>query len=134
MTSLKSWNAGTVVAATEAEVLKRVRRAQLLVQNSIKRSINRGNATGKFPSAEGEPPKKVSARLFSSIAAPEPRIEGGVVIGAVGTDVEYARRLEEGYVGTDSAGRNVNQGPRPFLRPGITNNLPAIKKALGVKK
>jgi hypothetical protein len=128
---ISEWNAGKVIAKTEDEMLTRVRRAQLFLQGEIKRSINRGNASGKNPSAPGEPPKKVSNRLFSSIAAPAPTIEGGVITGPVGTNVEYARRLELGFVGTDSAGRNINQAPRPFLRPALANNLARLRKILG---
>src|SRR5699024_9953000 len=82
---VQSWNAGNVIGLTEQEVKRRVRVAQLFLVNTIKRSINRGSPTGRFPSLPGEPPKKVSARLFASIAAPEPTIENGVVRGRVGT-------------------------------------------------
>jgi hypothetical protein len=33
------------------------------------------------------------------------------------TDNVYAARLEFGFIGTDSLGRNINQGPRPYWRP-----------------
>ena len=32
------------------------------------------------------------------------------------TNVPYSRRLEFGFVGRDSLGRNYNQGPRPYWR------------------
>ncbi len=32
------------------------------------------------------------------------------------TDQVYALRLEFGFVGVDSRGRNINQGPRPYFR------------------
>ena len=32
------------------------------------------------------------------------------------TNIVYSRRLEFGFVGTDSLGRNINQGPRPYWR------------------
>ena len=35
----------------------------------------------------------------------------------VGTNVEYAPRVEYGYVGKDSLGRTYNQSGKPFLRP-----------------
>jgi hypothetical protein len=35
----------------------------------------------------------------------------------VGTNVEYARRLELGFAGTDALGRTYNQPARPYLRP-----------------
>lgn len=42
-------------------------------------------------------------------------IENGVVM--VGTSVPYARRIEFGFIGKDSRGRNYHQAARPFLRP-----------------
>lgn len=42
-------------------------------------------------------------------------ISGGTA--TVGTNKPQARRLEYGFVGTDSAGRHYNQGPRPHVRP-----------------
>jgi hypothetical protein len=37
----------------------------------------------------------------------------------VGTSKPQARRLEFGFVGTDSLGRHYNQAPRPHVRPSI---------------
>lgn len=35
----------------------------------------------------------------------------------VGSDQPYGRRLEHGFVGTDSLGREYNQAPQPHVRP-----------------
>lgn len=35
----------------------------------------------------------------------------------VGTDLPYAKRLEFGFMDTDSLGRRYNQAPRPYLLP-----------------
>ena len=50
-------------------------------------------------------------------------------VGRVGTNVEYARRIELGFVGTDILGRNYNQKPQPYLRPALEKNR---KKILGL--
>lgn len=42
-------------------------------------------------------------------------VEDGVV--AVGTSVPYGRRIEFGFIGKDSRGRNYHQAARPYLRP-----------------
>lgn len=42
-------------------------------------------------------------------------VENGVVM--VGTSVPYGRRIEFGFIGKDSRGRNYHQAARPFLRP-----------------
>lgn len=36
---------------------------------------------------------------------------------AVGPNTPYARRIEFGFIGTDSLGRHYHQGPRPYMRP-----------------
>jgi phage gpG-like protein len=37
----------------------------------------------------------------------------------IGTNVVYAARVEFGFTGTDSLGRNYNQPPKSYLRAGI---------------
>ena len=44
------------------------------------------------------------------------------------TNQAYAMRLEFGFVGVDKAGRNINQGPRPYFRPVMAEN----KRKIGV--
>lgn len=44
------------------------------------------------------------------------------------TDQVYALRLEFGFVGVDRAGRNINQGPRPYWRVVMGAN----KRTIGV--
>lgn len=50
--------------------------------------------------------------------------EGLHPVALVGTDVPYGRRLEFGFMGTDSLGRQYHQPPRPHWRPTWDNNLP----------
>lgn len=52
-----------------------------------------------------------------------------VTIG-IGTDVEYARRIEFGFVGADSLGRVYNQAAQPYLRPALDENESAILKEI----
>jgi hypothetical protein len=96
----------------------------------IKTSINRPNRSGEFPSMPGEPPKKVSARLYGSIVGRVVRT-GMTVLGVVGTGIAYGRRLELGFFGRDSRGRVYRQAARPFIRPGLENNKREVKKMLG---
>ncbi len=44
------------------------------------------------------------------------------------TNQVYALRLEFGFVGVDRAGRNINQGPRPYWRVVMSEN----KRTIGV--
>lgn len=53
--------------------------------------------------------------------------EGIHPVALVGTDVPYGRRLEFGFMGTDSLGREYHQLPRPHWRPTWDNNLPKYR-------
>lgn len=100
--------------------------AALFVEGEVVRSISTGQGIrrgkggwvkGLSPSKPGEPPHVLMGRLRQSITH--------VVIGLkayVGTNVAYARRLEKGFVGTDSLGRNISQAPRPYLSRAVRNN------------
>ena len=50
-----------------------------------------------------------------------------------GSAVEYARRLEYGFTGTDKLERSYNQHPRAFLRPALDDNEDEIEKAVEAK-
>lgn len=71
--------------------------------------------------AAGRPgPRVVSGDLRRSIHVDGPIREGTLGYSAqVGPSVIYARRIELGFVGTDSIGRHYNQQPYPYLRPGF---------------
>ena len=82
---------------------------------------------GLNPSKPGEPPHVLSGRLRMSIRY-KVKSTTHAVIGYVGTNVEYARRLELGFFGTDSQGHNIQQEPRPFLRSTMLSNAVNIMK------
>ena len=73
--------------------------------------------------ASGRPgPNIVSGNLYGSIQMTQ---EGGDGWGAavVGTDVPYGPRLEFGFYGTDSLGRNYNQPPYPFFSRAVEGSV-----------
>jgi hypothetical protein len=45
----------------------------------------------------------------------------------------YARRVEYGFIGQDSMGRNYRQLPRPYMRPALTKNQKAINDLFRTK-
>lgn len=53
------------------------------------------------------------------------------MIAHVGSSEPYARRMELGFVGTDSLGRRYNQAPRPYLRPALDMNKDNIVREVG---
>lgn len=129
MAKKPTWEGDKVTAALRARLTQNMRLAVAFVQGEVRKSINRGNPFGINPSAPGEPPKKVTGRLFQSIAT---RVDMSktALTGAVGSNVSYARRLELGFAGTDSKGRNYRMKPRPYLRPAIIDNARAIRAIL----
>lgn len=126
------WYGEKIVEAALDVEEKRMEKAGEVVVGNVKRLLNRGNPTGKNPSAPGEPPRKVTARLFMSITKKIIRTKTDITCW-VGTNVKYAQRLEKGFVGKDSAGRTIDQKPRPFLVPGLANSMAAVKRILGAK-
>lgn len=124
--------------AIAAEALKRnMERAMMFVEGVVIRSINRGQPVervgkrlvGLDPSREGEPPKVLYGRLKQAQTHEVLETEDAV-IGRMGSNVEYQRRLELGFVGTDKAGRNISEGPRPHLVPALQNNKIKIAEIL----
>jgi phage gpG-like protein len=108
--------------------------AAFFVEGEVVRSISigqpirrgkGGSVTGLNPSKPGEPPHVLLGRLRQSITH--------LVTGMkayVGTNVVYSRRLEKGFVGTDSLGRNINQLPRPYLTTAVRHNAGRILELL----
>lgn len=43
----------------------------------------------------------------------------------IGTNLPYARRIEDGFTGTDSLGRQYDQPAQPYLRPAADEAGPA---------
>jgi Bacteriophage HK97-gp10, putative tail-component len=52
------------------------------------------------------------------------------VIGTLGTNVEYAKRIEFGFVGADKAGRKINQKGTFFLTRALTQNMDKIRTVI----
>lgn len=124
----------TVLANLGNVLERRLTRTAQLIEGEVVRSISIGQAVrrtkggylrGLGPSVEGQPPHVLSGRLRQSISHMILR-ETMRVIARIGTNVIYARRLELGFVGTDSLGRNIHQGPRPYLRPALDRYLKSI--------
>ena len=49
---------------------------------------------------------------------------------SVGTNVEYARRREFGFAGTDSLGRTYNDPATPYLRPAVESQRDAVQQEI----
>ncbi len=137
MSTPLDWNSEKIVRAVKGVVSKRMKTAMLVLQGEVQRKISRGQPVvrsgkslrGLDPSKPGTPPKVVTSRLRTSINH-NVRAEGDSIVGRVGTNVPYARRLEKGFFGTDSRGRNINQAARPYLLPTLIENLSRLTRIL----
>lgn len=49
---------------------------------------------------------------------------------SVGTNVEYARRRELGFMGTDSLGRTYHDPATPYLRPAVESQKGAVQQEI----
>lgn len=137
--TIVSWTPENVVAATVQQLERGMTRSMLTVHATAVKKLSIGQAVtrtksgrlvGLGPSTPPDPPHVLTGRLRQSIAW-EVTVEPNAVVGRVGTNVVYARRLELGFVGTDAAGRNINQAPRPYLRPSLEENRAEIIRLLG---
>lgn len=128
------WRGDKWLAEFTRTLEPRMEKVALAVEGKIKQSVSRGNAGGQNPSAPGTPPKVVTGTLRSNIGHEVVNVAGREIVAAIGVRKspasEYARRLELGFAGTDSAGRRYSQAPRPFLRPGLTDNRALILSIL----
>lgn len=125
------WNAGRVQQAAADKAESGMLKATTYVE-SVARDLVRqkSNIHGDNPSLPGEPPARVSGQLGAHITHQVERdattVRGYVGIAKGSIPDDYARRLELGFVGTDSRGRTYDQAPRPFLRPALLRSRDKI--------
>lgn len=90
-----------------------------LVENTAKKNFEGSHAKGA-PHVGGDKPNVVSGSLRRSIRH-SPIVRDGATgaMTRVGPTMVYGRRVELGFVGTDSAGRSYNQPPYPYFTPAV---------------
>jgi phage gpG-like protein len=103
--------------------------SKLAIGQPVKRTKS-GRLRGLNPSTPPNPPHSLSGRLRQNIGHAVER-QGMLIVGRVGTNVEYSARLEFGFYGTDSKGRRYNTPARPFLRPALAENLDRVGALIG---
>lgn len=135
---------GDDLAGMGAEVLEEMRPraaaavkdSALLLEGRVKQTLT-GQRTGReyrvpntqrtyIASRAGEPPAVMTGRLRADIGHEGPKWDGDTVTAEVGTNVEYAHRLEVG--GRDA--RGVYIAPRPYMRPALEQARVAIEARL----
>jgi hypothetical protein len=128
---LRNWAPDAIKEKAIQRMEPRMTKACLLLQRNIKTLLNKRASKGQH-SSPGQPPMKQSGHLYDTVFFKVVR-EGNEYVGMVYTNTVYARRLELGFVDTDSLGRKYDQKPRPFMRPGYAQSKEGIKKILGGK-
>ncbi|MCS3923827.1 HK97-gp10 family putative phage morphogenesis protein [Methanosalsum natronophilum] len=105
------------------------------VEDAVIKSAHMVVRDAKINSKKGPPkfPSRRTGTLMNSIKILSAKKDRSQIAVDVGSDVEYARRVEYGFVGVDSKGRNYNQPPKPFLRPAIDENERIIKRKITKK-
>ena len=80
--------------------------------------------------ASGRPgPNVITGNYRRSINRRTEKRVGGSV-GQVGTNAPQGRRLEHGFVGTDSLGRRYSQPPYPHFGPALDEVAPKYEEAI----
>lgn len=74
---------------------------------------------------------KVTRTLSRSIQVGEPETDATRITVKIGTDVEYARRIELGFVGADSLGRMFDQAGKPYMQPALDESRHQMTNKVG---
>lgn len=124
------------------KIRENVEMATIFLEGEVTQKLGTGDRTGHvYPvpgtknvtyiaSAPGEAPAVQLADLLNSISHEIVEPNEHEVIGAVGTNMEYAARLEFGFKDTDSLGREYDMEPRPYLRSTYLENREQIIEIL----
>jgi hypothetical protein len=108
---------------TPDELADRLEHAAMKVGPAIQRGVKHTATLGAARirgNASGRPGPNVISGAYRNSWQPAPL--RAMPYGAsctIGTELPYGRRLEFGFTGTDSLGRNYNQPPFPHVEPAI---------------
>lgn len=146
-TRVTVWTPEIVLNAVQKLAMRNMGRAVVFAAGQVRRSMKRGGrisrAVGKVKrvrvahSAPGEVPFVQSGKLrqsiMSDVRVTSARSHGTQqeVVGRYGSaGLRYARRLEMGFFGADSAGHKIRQAARPYLKPILVRFRTQIKQLL----
>lgn len=78
-------------------------------------------------------PHRITGNLIRSITIIRKKPSPGKIEMQIGSDMDYACRLEYGFNDTDKKGRRYHQRPRPFLRPALDENKEDIQEEFNAR-
>lgn len=108
---------GGLVLRSESEAAMRVSAALLVAQIRQR--------------ASGRPGPRVITGRYRASWQSEVHAAGPMFVAQVGSNAPQARRLEYGFVGTDSLGRRYAQPPFPHVGPAMQQAGPVVARLLG---
>ncbi len=129
--AITKWHDQEVKKEVLTESGQAVKKACYWVQGDAMQLVNvittrlRGSTSVNW-SGSGISRGKVSGAAKANDGIGQPEKKPDKFIGVVGSNVEYARRYDMGFVGTDSLGRKYNQAPRAYLRVALEKNRSRI--------
>lgn len=127
------WFGDSIAERVRKGVMRGVISGTQIVQEEMIRSIMEPPKSGKIytrrgvkhqASAPGEKPANDTGNLAKSITT---SFDPANLTGTINVGAEYGARLEYGFVGQDSAGRTIDQAPRPFARPALADKEKEIR-------
>lgn len=94
----------------------------LLLQTKVKAYASKPRTGPPGPRIQtGDYNRSISLNMGTEVGSP---------VATVGTNKPQGRRLEYGFVGTDSLGRHYNQPPYPHFRPALWEVRPLFTAAI----
>jgi hypothetical protein len=121
------------ITSNAAEVAKLLKDVSPGVERAMNRTTQQYGSllrTRVRARASGRPgPRVVTGDYRRSIGLQMTR-ERGAYTAVVGTNSVQGRRLEFGFVGADSLGRNYAQAPLPHFQPALDETAPQFATAL----
>ena len=88
------------------------------MERATKIGINETTSACVTKAKRDHPYHNITVTAEGSVQMRDAQNESGRIVGRWGSwAVNYFRRLELGFNGTDSLGRSYSQAPRPSLRP-----------------
>lgn len=119
-------NVSRIIKTTPTATMKGVKRIAFKIETQAKLNITALGAvdTGRLRASistnwtgSGISRGKVDSKAKAEDGVGPPQTKKDVFSATTGTNVEYGRRIEHGFVGPDKLGRQYNQAPRQYLYP-----------------
>ncbi len=115
-----------LILRANAAAIEAVTTGAALIERNAKSNFEGNHKKGQ-PHVGGSKPNVVTGTLRRSIhSEPVEQLSVGRYQAKVGPSVIYGRRIELGFRGSDSLGRNYRQPPYPYFGPAVEAAQPLL--------